>query len=103
MRSSDSGAAAAGIVRRVAWISGDRCVAVSAASFRHGDHAVDFVGELAEVAGPRIEQQVFEGFVGEGQPSFLLLVGEAPDVVFDERRYFLRGGRAAEAGAAGRR
>ena len=33
MRSSDSGAVAAGVVRRVAWISGDRCLAVSAASF----------------------------------------------------------------------
>ena len=54
-----------------------------------GDDAPHFVGELADVARPRVEQQVFERFVAERDAALVLLVAELLQVVLEQRRNLL--------------
>ena len=66
------------------------CAGVSVEfAFGHRDHAAHFVGQLAHVAGPGVEQQVFERLVVERQASLLLFVAVLAQVVIDERRDLL--------------
>ena len=78
------------MVRREARISFDSSAGVSVASaLGERDHAADLVGQLPEVAGPVVEQQVLEGLVAQGRVALALLVGEPADVVLDQRRDLL--------------
>ena len=54
-----------------------------------GDHPPHFVGELTDVAGPGVEEQVLERLVAQGDAPLALLVAELLQVVLEERRDFL--------------
>ena len=52
--------------------------------FGEGDHAAHLVLELADVAGPAIEEQALHRFFGDAQLAFLEFLGGAGDEVVDE-------------------
>ena len=77
-------------MRREARISGESRAGVSVESaVGERDHPPDLVRELADVAGPVVEHQVLEHFVGDRQVAFLLFVADPPQVVLDQWRNLL--------------
>ena len=103
-RISGSLGAGAATVRREAWISGDSSAGVSVASrSASAHHAPDLVGQLADVARPGVEEQVFERLVADREPALLLFVAELAEVVLDERRDLLAAIAQRRQRAAGRR